>query len=119
MSKTISFVASDDLAEFLEEESERRMTTVSSTAQMLLAEKVREMEGDDSGVEADKPGSGGDSNTVGDVFDRHSDKWYHPNSNKYNFAVYEPEGTGTSTAGEARYYKTRNGAAKAIRRFYE
>lgn len=41
MSKTISFVATDKLAEWLEEESERRMTTISSTAQQLLAEKYR------------------------------------------------------------------------------
>ncbi|MFB6196818.1 MAG: hypothetical protein ABEI52_00920 [Halobacteriaceae archaeon] len=44
MSKTISFVASDKLAEWLEEESERRMTTISSTAQQLLAEKYRQDE---------------------------------------------------------------------------
>jgi len=58
MSKTISFVASDELADFLSEESERRMTTVSSTAQMLLAEKAREMGGVEGGAEADKPAPG-------------------------------------------------------------
>jgi hypothetical protein len=43
MTKTISFVASEELAEWLEEEAEKRMTTVSTTAQMLLAERYQEM----------------------------------------------------------------------------
>ena len=45
MSKTISFVATDKLAEWIEEESDRRMTTVSSAAQQLLAEKFRAEQG--------------------------------------------------------------------------
>lgn len=57
MSQTISFVASDELADFLEREAEKRMTTVSSTAQMLLAEKVREMDGSDMGADPGKSGS--------------------------------------------------------------
>lgn len=40
--KTISFVATEELAEWIEEESERRMTTVSSAAQQLLVERFRQ-----------------------------------------------------------------------------
>lgn len=53
MSKTISFVASDELAEFLEKESDRRMTTISSTAQMLLAEHVRGLRDDRAAAESE------------------------------------------------------------------
>jgi len=119
MSKTISFVASDELAEFLENEAERRYTTVSSTAQMLLAEKVREMQGEDGGAEAGKPASAGDSATEGDVFERHPEKWYRPDSQKYDYAVPVPESSGVTDAGKNRYYKTRSGAGKALKRWYE
>jgi hypothetical protein len=105
MSKTISFVASDELAEYLEREAQERMTTVSSTAQMLLAEKVREMGGVSEGS---KTASGG---SEGDVFDRNPEKWYRPDG-KYNLAVRLPN-------GETKYYKTRDGAAKRLRRHYE
>jgi len=105
MSKTISFVASDQLADFLEEESNRRMTTVSSTAQMLLAEKVKEIDG----AEADKSDSDGSED---DVFDHFPDKWYRP-SGKYSYAVRTAEGE------ETKYYKTRNGAAKRLTQEYE
>ena len=105
MSKTISFVASDQLADFLEREAEERMTTVSSTAQMLLAEKIRE---EQRGEEVDKPGSDG---SEGGVFDRYSDKWYRP-SGEHDYAVRTPDGS-------TKYYKTRDGAAKRLTRDYE
>jgi hypothetical protein len=41
MGKTITFVATEELADWLEREADRRMTTISSTAQQLLAEKYR------------------------------------------------------------------------------
>jgi hypothetical protein len=115
MTKTISFVASDELAEFLEAESEKRMTTISSTAQMLLAEKAREMGGVSDGAETAKPASGGEGD---DVFGRNPDEWYKP-SGKYEYAVHIPEDSTTADAGDTRYYKTRDGAAKALRRWYE
>lgn len=119
MSQTISFVASDELAEYLENEAERRYTTVSSTAQMLLAEKVREEQDKDSGVETDKPASAGDSATEGDVFERYPDAWYRPNSEKNNYAVTVPESVDRYDSGEQRYYKTAQGARQALRRWYE
>lgn len=112
MSKTISFVASDQLAEFLEDEAERRMTTISSTAQMLLAEKVREMEGGGDGGESGwseyKSGSEG---SEGGIFDRHPDKWYRPDG-EHEYAVRQKD-------DRTKYYKTRNGAAKRLRMEYE
>jgi L-lysine 2,3-aminomutase len=106
MSKTISFVASDELAEFLEDEAERRMTTISSTAQMLLAERVREMMSGEA--EADAVG---DADGMGGVFDRHPDKWYRPDG-KHEYAVRQPD-------GPTKYYKTEHGAAERLRRVYE
>ena len=122
MSKTISFVASDELAKYLEEESERRLTTVSSTAQMLLAEKVREM-GDVSAEseEFDSGGSNGDAQGRPQrrpIFDE-SNGWYEPDSDKYNFAVRVPEDADVSDRGGLRYYKTEDEAAKAITRWHE
>ena len=49
MSKVVSFRCSEELDEFLEQEAERRMTTKSTAAQMLLAEKVQEMKGESGG----------------------------------------------------------------------
>jgi len=43
MTVTISFRVSEELEDFLEKEAERRMTTKSTVAQMLLAEKVKEI----------------------------------------------------------------------------
>lgn len=115
MSKTISFVASDELAEFLEEESERRMTTVSSTAQMLLAEKAREDGDVGGGAETAKSAS----ESSKDVLERNPDTWYHPNSHKHDYAVYVPADAGVHDEGKTRYFKTRRGAGKAITRWYE
>lgn len=110
MSQTISFVASDELAEYLEEEAERRMTTVSSTAQMLLAEQVSEIENQ---TETE---SGGRKESI---FAKYPDAWYEPDSLENDYAVYIPEGAGTYDEGKTRYYKTRSGAAEALRRWYE
>lgn len=46
MSRTVSFRCSEDLDEFLEEEAERRMTTKSAVAQMIVAEYAREVSQD-------------------------------------------------------------------------
>jgi len=115
MSKTISFVASDELADFLEEESERRMTTISSTAQMLLAEKAREMGGVGDGAETAKPVS----ESPEDVFDRNPKAWYRPDSQKHDYAVSVPADAGVHDEGKTRYYKTKHGAAEALKRWYE
>jgi hypothetical protein len=51
MTVTISFRVAEELEEFLKEEAEERMTTKSTVAQMLLAEKVKEIR-DESGVDS-------------------------------------------------------------------
>lgn len=132
MSKTISFVASDELAEYLEKEADRRMTTISSTAQQMLAEYVRmsdpshsvETEGRKTDVERMQEIREGaldpaQDDGADDPFQRHPDKWYEPNSDKHDYAVDVPADAGIYDAGETRYFKTRTGAAKALRRWYE
>jgi len=122
--KTISFVATDKLADWLEEESEKRMTSVSSTVQQLLAEMYRcenvteteeTAQQDTSEVVemAEQPDEGGDS-----PFDAHPDGWYEPGG-QYDYAVYVPSDADIYDAGQTRYYKTRHGAAEALRRWYE
>lgn len=144
MSKTISFVAKDELAEYLEAEAERRMATISSTAQMLLAEKIREDQR--RAAEATRKGGSGSGSTgsagadsdggsvtewgeevFGDTeahetmpaFQKRPDAWYQPDSEKHDYAVEVPEGADVYDAGETRYFKTCNGAAKALNRWYE
>lgn len=130
MSKTISFVATDELAEWLEEESERRMTTISSTAQQLLAEKYREMQEEEeepaetpeeeSREPEEEEASESDSEEGSDdpdlpaAFDDHPDKWYVPNSQEgYKYAVRMPGETSN------KYYKTAEGAAERLREEFE
>ena len=121
MSKTISFVASDELAEYLEEESERRMTTISSTAQMLLAEKARETGGVSTEPEQSGEEESGGPKEEGEstIFDECPEAWYEPNSLKHDFAVEVPEDADVSDSGDVRYYKTERGAAKGLSRWYE
>lgn len=113
MSQTISFVASDELAEYLEEEAERRMTTVSSTAQMLLAEQI-------TGGETQEKTDSSTRKEVGpDVLERHPDAWYEPKSKQNDYAVRVPEDADIYDAGKTRYFQTRQGAAQALKRWYE
>jgi len=123
-SKTISFVASDDLAEWLEEESDKRMTSMSSTVQQLLAEMYRERarEEEQSDIQSDGETETVDSDdeeqTVDDednryeyeILEEQSDKWYKPDSEQYQFAVRDVEN---------RYYKTEKGLANRLKRLYE
>jgi len=113
MSRTVSFRASEGLDEFLEQEAERRMTTKSTVAQMLLAERVRELQEERAGGgEAEQPESGQPDQSgsgLPNVFDRHDDHWYRPDSEENEFAVRLPGD------GETKYYKTQDGAAKRLR----
>lgn len=110
MSKTISFVASDKLVEWLEEESDRRMTTISTTAQQLLAEKYRQEHGDLDDSESAGSASSGESLPA--VFERHEDRWYRPDSDEYDFAVRTPD-------NNRKYRKTVDGAAGLLERYYD
>lgn len=106
--QTISFVATDELAEWLENESENRMTTISSAAQQLLVEKYREQQNE--GAEASQGGSAG-ADDLGAVFEENEDAWYIPDSDEYQYAVYDPD-------DRRRYYKTKSSAAEAIERWH-
>lgn len=145
VSKTISFVATDELAEILEEEAQRRMTSVSSAAQQLLAERVRELDrgedrestsdsgesaetGPDGGSElADEDGteeSGSDPSENGTepeypVLEDHADMWYEATGDEYDYGLHVPEGTDHHRAGRVSYYKTKRGMAEALREIVE
>jgi len=141
MGKTISFVATDELAEWIEEESERRMTSVSSTAQQLLAERYHmdrtdeepeddELSGSEEGAPESKESEGweddgadeggdadqgeGEGDDLPEIFRKQSDKWYHPDSDRgHQYAVRTLSGNGP------KYYKTVDGAANRLREEYE
>lgn len=121
----MSFRASEELDGFLEKEAERRMTTKSTVAQMLVAERVRQLQlGDvEEGeiVQADGPeevGAMGEENGGGEggglpaIFERYSDRWHVPDSSKGNkFAVKRAD-------DRLMYYKTVDGAAERLRQEY-
>lgn len=107
--KTISFVATEELADWLESQAKERMTTVSSASQQLLVEKYQEQWNDQSGGGGSVAQSG-----EGDVFDRHPSKWAVPDSQKHSYRVENPD-----PDGRARYYKTREGAEKRLKEWYE
>jgi hypothetical protein len=102
------------------------MTTKSAVAQMIVAEYARDVSNDPATSntavtpsEARESGSAGVNESNQSVFDRNPDAWYEPDSYKHNFAVYVPDDAGVTDEGKTRYYKTRDGAAKALQRWYE
>ena len=126
MSRTVSFRASEELDEYLEQEAERRLTTKSTVVQMIVAEHFQEVKGEqqEGGAEEEEstnPTEDEDSDTQEDsqeeegkpgVFQKHGDKWYVPESQKgYNYAVRCPDKT--------RYYKTQDGAENRLIEEYE
>lgn len=128
MSKTISFRASEELAEFLEEEAQRRMTTTSTVAQMLLAERVRELmeEGgieDESTVEVGEDGRQAEGGGSGDadegqdwsdphqVLEEFDEHWYESTGSK-DYAIETP-------GGDKRYVDGESKAAKTLLWYYE
>jgi predicted DNA-binding protein len=120
MSRTVSFRCSEELDEFLEAEAERRMTTKSTIAQMIVADYAQES---DLSLLSETGESGRQETLEGvneskDALDRNPDAWYEPGG-KYDYAVHVPKGAGTTDAGTARYYKTRSGAADGVERWYE
>lgn len=122
MSETVSFRCSGQLVEFLEQEAERRMTTKSQVAQTLLAEKVREMQGEDAGNEASTREDGEEETGPLEEppFTDHPRAWYEPKTQDpdHLVGVRIPDGDGYPNQ-DRRYYKTYDGAAKAIKRWYE
>lgn len=110
------------------------MTTKSTVANMLIAERVREIQGlreeseeaaEDPRVEEDEASSepeedpesedeqDGDSDDLPPIFEERSERWYRPNTQKgHKFAVRMPEGVST------KYYQTVEGAANRLRKEY-
>jgi len=117
MSKTVSFVAREELAEWLESEAEDRMKTMSSLVQEIVADEYRRQKGEDT----DKPGDTGGlpSELQRPPFSEHERAWYIPNTQEpdHVVAVRIPESAFPNE--DRRYYKTFSGAAKALRRWYE
>jgi len=119
MSKTISFVASDELAEWLESEANDRMMTVSSTAQILLAEHVQGCEETTETTET-KPEESEQSHDVLQFLERHSDVWKEmPPESASKYAVRVPEDSGLRSAGSFRYMDSLDGVLRNLERWHE
>jgi len=84
----------------------------------LLVEEIEE-----NGTDSEPEGSNGTALDDGEkragmdggersVFDVHADRWYHPDSETYDWAV-------RTEGGERRYFKTRDGARNRLRTEYE
>lgn len=92
------------------------MTTKSTVAQMLVAERVRQLQEDGGSEEVasqEDGGGNGDSSDKPPIFDRHEDKWYEPDSREGNNYAVE------CADDRRRYYKTQDGAADRLRTDYE
>lgn len=115
VSKVVSFRASEELDEFLEQVAQERMTTKSTVAQMLVAERAQQLreEGGSTELEPEEDQTTIDESGLPAVFDRHEEKWYRPDSSKGNkFAV-------DCADDRRRYFKSTDGAAKRLRKDYE
>lgn len=132
MSRTVSFRASEELDEYLEQEAEQRLTTKSTVVQMIVAEYFRnQIEESDESEEDDDPeeslpeetdestsgkiGDDGDKSESEEIFEKHSENWYKPDGKKNDYAVEHPSGE----RGKRKYYKTASGAAKRLVEWYE
>lgn len=127
MSRTVSFRCSEELDEFLEKEAERRMTTKSAVAQMIVAEYATEAKGKPErgedkpgedpgsagGDSADEEGQNGEMSELDEALAKYSEHWYE-SSGKKNYAVEPPEGTDK----KRRYYKTKREAVKRLKKRY-
>jgi len=115
MSKTVSFVAREELAEWLESRADAEMKTISSVVQDIVAKEYRAQ----NGIDTDKPGGESSGPLDEPPFTNHPKAWYEPNTKDPDeiVALRVPESAGISE--DRRYYKTYDGAAKAIKRWYE
>jgi polyphosphate kinase len=75
-----------------------------------LLVKPRSQTGDESDENHGTPVAAGDDPTA-DPFDRFADRWYVPDSDRYDYTVRTPD-------GGRRYFVTREGARDALTRFY-
>ena len=119
MSNVVSFRCSEELDEFLEREAERRMTTKSTVAQMLLVERVRELredgavdlsdgvaesesaDQDDGTPDRDEVDRSADEEELPEIFHEHEDKWIRRGEDyDHNFSVRAPR-----EGQNAKYYQ--------------
>lgn len=114
MSKTVSFVARDELAEWLESQADEEMKTISSVVQDIVAENYRRNARSDADSGDEQP----ENPLENPPFTTYPDAWYEPETDDSDeiVAVRIPESADLSE--DRRYYKTYEGAAKSIRRFY-
>lgn len=111
MSRTVSFRASEKLDEFLEQEAERRLVTKSTVVQMMVAERYQQLQDErpdsDSSTREEIPDVR-EETPEEDVFERYSDHWYEPDSNRgYEYAIRTED-------GRTKYYKTREHAKERL-----
>jgi hypothetical protein len=130
MSKTVSFVARDELADWLESKADKEMKTISSLCQDIIASEYRRQTQENPDKSGNTEG-GGEKSGVDDSsqeddkspleqppFSENTQAWYRPNvqDDDVVVAVRNPV---DHTEETRRYYKTYDGAAKAIRRWWE
>jgi hypothetical protein len=111
MSVTISFRVSEDLEEFLESKAKQQMTTKSSVAQRLLAEKAREMmsnEGESHLEPTDPEG----------ILEKYNDHWSRTEGGHKKYRLRLNPERSEDLEQMVRYYDTREGLVKRIREEY-
>jgi len=114
MSKTVSFVARDELAEWLESRADEEMKSISAVCQDIVAADYHRQSGN-----SDEPGQESNGPLEEPPFSTHPNAWYEPNTNDPDEIVAVRIPNSARIAEGRRYYKTYAGAAKAIRRWYE
>lgn len=130
MSRTVSFRCSEELDDFLEQEAERRMTTKSAVAQMIVAEYAQDQDSDtdENDGSTDHEASVSDENELEPVgrlwetepervLEKYSDCWYKPGGKK-NYAVRHPNPEELDYR-PTKYYKGKEYAAKRLLEWYE
>jgi len=115
MSKTVSFVTRDELAEWLESRADAEMKSISAVCQDIVAAEYHRQNGENTA----KPGQEPSDPLDEPPFTTNPYAWYEPNTADSDeiAAVRVPDSAGL--ASDVRYYKTYDGAAEAIRRWYE
>lgn len=120
MSQTVSFVVRDELAEWLESKAEAEMKTVSSVCQEIVAGAYQTAKPKEPNwTEEALDGTELTSPLRNPPFSNHPSAWYEPSTQDPQeiVAVRIPDSANVSE--DRRYYKTFDGAAKAIKRWYE
>lgn len=119
MSKTVSFVARDELAEWLESKADEEMKTTSSLVQDIVAAEYRREKADTDASDAGKGGGEATGPLEQSPFTEYPQAWYEPDTSDPDEIVTVRIPEDALPNQDRRYYKTYDGAATAIRRWYE